>query len=750
MPQSKATKKFEKNRLGDVLKRRKEFKKIKQREQKNAKRKERAREDGETDGNDAEKKRSKPNDDALNSMSVDDFFAGGFEIPQDPKNRKRKRTMPPEDESVSTKNHEDTERVEVPVDTESDSDDGLTHQEQLSMLAKNQPEFFKNLQDEAPKLLDFDEDAEMDGLVFSDSEADDSGNQTKKKSALKKAEEDSSEDEDKEMAKEVKIPQVKQWTKSMLESNSLRTAREVVTAFRAATRIDDEDSGKFKYTISDSEAYHALIMTALKNIPTLLQHQVPYKERSDGRIQLSTESKKFKTVSPIIKTFVNSIQQLLEDLSDDATLRVTLTAVQNVAPYTLTHKKLVKDLVKSIVEIWSDASNSEAARIAAFLVLRKYTVIGDTGIRESVLRATYQGLVKGSRNTTIHTIQGVNLMKNSAAELWGIDAGVGYTTGFTFIRQLAIHLRSSITKKENESYKKVYNWQYVHSLDFWSRVISLFCDNLREAMSGKESPLRPLIYPVVQVTLGALRLIPTSQYFPLRFQLIRSLLRITRTTGTYIPLAASLYEVLNSAEMRKAPKPSTLKALDFSINIRTPASYLRTRIYQEGVGEQVVELFSEFLVQWARSIAFPELALPVIVMLKRWLKETGSKASGNKNGKVNGGISLLVQKLEANSKWIEEKRAKVEFAPENRAGVDGFLKECEFDKSPLGAYVVTQRKQREEKQKIIEQARRDAENDRKAKTNMEDQEEADGVEINGDDDSDEEVAEQGKNSDEDD
>ena len=110
---------------------------------------------------------------------------------------------------------------------------------------------------------------------------------------------------------------------------------------------------------------------------------------------------------------------------------------------------------------------------------------------------------------------------------------------------------------------------------------------VKERAWACDAPLRPLIYPLVQVTLGALRLIPTATYFPLRFQLTRSLLRLSRTTGTFIPLAAPLYEVLNSAEMRKAPKPSTLKPLDFDTSIRVAKSYLRTRTYQDRVGEQV-------------------------------------------------------------------------------------------------------------------------------------------------------------------
>lgn len=403
---------------------------------------------------------------------------------------------------------------------------------------------------------------------------------------------------------------------------------------------------------------------------------------------------------------------------------MTLSSLLPLLPYVLSFKKIIRDLLRTVVTVWSESSSAETSRIAAFLVLRRLVVIGDPGIREAALRTAYQGLVKGSRNTTIHTMAGVNLMKNSAAELWGIDSSIGYTTGFTFIRQLAIHLRGSITNNSNESYKTVYNWQYVHSLDFWSRVLSAHCDSLTEAQKGQQSPLRPLVYPVVQVTLGAMRLLPTAAYFPLRFHLIRSLLRVSLATGTYIPLAASLYEVLNSAEMRKPPKGSSLKPLDFSTSIRAPKSYLRTRVYQDGVGDQVQELLSEFFVLWAKSIAFPELSLSVIVLLKRWLKDVGPRSKApNQNSKLSGQILLLVQKLEANSKWVEEKRAKVDFAPNNRAGVEGFLKEVDWQKTPLGAFVAGQRKTREEKAKILEEGRR--EEDKKKQEERDEKKQAD-------------------------
>ncbi|KGQ06122.1 Nucleolar complex protein 2 [Beauveria bassiana D1-5] len=299
-------------------------------------------------------------------------------------------------------------------------------------------------------------------------------------------------------------------------------------------------------------------------------------------------------------------------------------------------------------------------------------------------------------------------MKNSAAELWGIDPSIGYTTAFGFIRQLAIHLRNSIVHNKNDAFRMVYNWQFTHSLDFWSCVLAYHCTPEKEAEAGgKESQLKLLVYPLVQVTLGAMRLIPTALYFPLRFHLVRSLLRTSRATDTYIPLASPLLEVLASAEMKKPPNTTTLKAFDFAVSYKAPKAYLRTRVYQDGVGDQVVELLGEFLYLWSKSIAFPELALPVVIQLKRWLKQSRSKSQGNKNAKLAAQLVLLVQKIEANAKFIEEKRGRVDFAPNNRAQVDAFLRDFDAAKTPLGAYVVGQRKGRAERAKLLEEARKE-------------------------------------------
>jgi nucleolar complex protein 2 len=731
----KATKKFEKKHLKGVLERRKATAKIKQRQQLKEKKKAKRSQDDEFykgpggDANGDKKAVSKKPGVKASEMSVDDFFKGGFEI-LDTKTkaadkaksaaklgkRKRGEADAQEDGSEGSASEPEISDNEEPMGSDSEPDAGdLSDEDDLGMsksameaLAENDPEFYKFLKENDPEALDFDENAdlaEVDELSGSEDEEQPKKKQKKDKKAAKEEEKD-----DRELTQAM----VARWKASMNDTHSLRAARQVVIAFRCAAHLNESDEeNPQRYNITSPEVFHDIVVVALKGIPDVLQHHVPVKESAAGKVYVQTEGKKFKTLSMLIKSFAASIIRLLGTLSDDATLKLTLSALQPLLPYLLSFRKVLKMLIKTVVAFWSQSASTESTRITAFLVIRRLVVIGDKAVREVVLKAAYQGLVQGSRLTNANTIQGINLMKNSAAELWGLDQTLGYTTAFTSIRQLAIHLRNSIVNNKNDSYRAVYNWQYVHSLDFWSCVLSEHCSPLKEAEAGKESQLKLLIYPLVQVTLGAMRLIPTALYFPLRFQLIRSLLRLSRATDTYIPLASALLEVLNSAEIKKPPKSSTLKPLDFAVAYKAPKSYLRTRVYQDGVGEQAVELLSEFFVLWSRSIAFPEFALPVIISLKRWLKESRKPGKGNKNGKMASSLVLLVQKLEANAKFIEEKRARVDFAPKDRAQVDAFLKDLEWERTPLGAFVVSQRKLRAERQRLVEEARKEEERKRK-------------------------------------
>jgi Noc2p family len=76
-----------------------------------------------------------------------------------------------------------------------------------------------------------------------------------------------------------------------------------------------------------------------------------------------------------------------------------------------------------------------------------------------------------------------------------------YTIGSTILCRLSAHAHARL----QESYKQVYNWQFVHCVDFWTLVLARACSRDALQAAGRESGLQALIYPLVQVSLGAIQ-----------------------------------------------------------------------------------------------------------------------------------------------------------------------------------------------------------------------------------------------------
>jgi nucleolar complex protein 2 len=245
----KSTRKFESKHLTRTLDDRKAKKKLKQsfilREKKKAKR-QANREEDDDDNEDGEPKAKKQKPDGpqiFDDMSVEQFFAGGFEVPEEgkaTKGGKRKRGEEEKEQKESVQ--EDDEGME-----DDSEDEVVQHKDTLGALADQDPEFYKYLKENDPELLDFSI-AERDDLSSIDemSEGEDEVAGKKKKKGKEMAESD-----------EVTMTAVKKWREALVEKKSLRSLRQVVLAFRAAAHIndseDDRGQGGFKYTITNPD-----------------------------------------------------------------------------------------------------------------------------------------------------------------------------------------------------------------------------------------------------------------------------------------------------------------------------------------------------------------------------------------------------------------------------------------------------------------------------------------------------------------
>ena len=318
----------------------------------------------------------------------------------------------------------------------------------------------------------------------------------------------------------------------------------------------------------------------------------------------------------------------------------------------------------------------------------------DDDMIDFCLKSTYHTLIRHTRQTKPHTLEAIALMKNTACELFTLHPEAAYQQAFGFLRQLAISLRNCLKLKSQEQFQAVLNWPYVHCLDFWSRVLAKTCHTDRE--QGVPSHMRPLIYPLVQVALGVVRLVPMSRYYPLRLHVLQAMLRLMQATGVYIPLAPLVLEVWESPEFQRKAKGATLKPLDLETTFRAPAAYVRTRIYGDQLAEEFGFVMLEFLATQAGHISFPELAIPITVQMRRLLK-------GSPSVRLSETLRPLLDKIQQNSAWVVQQRAHVEFAPDDQQQVDAFLEKAQGrSDAPLQQALRLARKVREQKRRLLE------------------------------------------------
>ncbi|KAI5887664.1 Noc2-domain-containing protein [Schizophyllum commune H4-8] len=621
----------------------------------------------EEDASEGEEERGKGK-----GMTVDDFLGGGFMGSDDDE-----QDMEEGDAGSDASDDEDEIDDNASfASVDALDEEGKKHLIELSKLAEKDPEFFKYLQENDQELLDFNPDA------------------------LENDDEDvMMEGEDEEA---VKVPTLtketlKGWQKAILQHRSIRALRRLHLAFRSAAHMN-EDNQVVAWAIDSASVYNKLVVTTLRYTPVVLNHHVPYKTLANGKYKPPTQTPKFKALQKLILSYFLNAIHLMDQITDNEMLQLALTETAKVVPYVISSRKAVKLYLKKCLAIWS--SGEDSVRIAAFLAIRHLASGTDNAVLDSILKGTYMSLVKSCKSTNPYTLPSITLMKNSASELFTLDHATAYQHAFSYIRQLAIHLRNSMKVKTKEAYKQVYNWQYVHSVDFWALVLAKACDADAEKAAGRESELRALIYPLTQVAVGAIRLMNNARSHPFHLHLIRSLLHLTKHTRTYIPLSPHLVPILTATLSPEKLKRSTLRPLDLELQIRAPQQYAKTRVYAEGVRDEAAFLLGEWLACPAvhASAAFPEVVVPVIVLLRKAVK--GARDAGS--------VKTLLERVEEGAKWVEQRRRAAAFAPADTKAVALWETELEkkLEESPLVKYLKVQRKAREKRRKLVEKARK--------------------------------------------
>jgi nucleolar complex protein 2 len=486
-PVKKSTKKFLKNKLSSVLKKRKESR-----------------------GNKPQRKqpatpKEEPGPDASSSDDDQEQGLGFDDVEQDVK--------------VSDSELSDQEGEEMDLqdqDFSSEEEDDEVYAQQLASLAEKDPKFFQYLKDNDENLLEFTPIE-------------------KPKSKAAKTDVDGDEDSDIDTSN-VTVEMVQEWTEG-LQKNSLKALKEMLLALKAVAAINDsEEKLDLVYSVEPGKASNMILITALKFAPIIFNH-VAYgaEANTDKARPLPSATKKWKKIQALVKSFLSTLINLMTQQTDETMVKFVLKASEDSVAYFASFPKLAKEYIKMLLKLWSTSSVHQT-QILSFLCLRKLAMAAPNPYLDQILKGTYASLSKCAKVTNAHTFTHIAFLTNCIVEIGGLNLASTYQHMFVALRQLAMTIRACNTSRTKESFKPVYTWPFLHSLRLWGKMLNYV---------ESDETLKPLVYPFVQICIGVIRLKPSAKYFPFRLHIIKLLLDVTKHTKVYIPLSSYLFEVFH-------------------------------------------------------------------------------------------------------------------------------------------------------------------------------------------------------------
>lgn len=548
----------------------------------------------------------------------------------------------------------------------------------LDKLKEIDPEFYKFLEQNDKKLLKFNPDLDEDEAEGEEDngneDADDDENEEvdlhKPDSNLEvDSDESDFEDDNNTVRKEnsVTLKLLKQWQTALAQDKvPLDIIKNVVLALNSTllTLAGETDASATAYQVEGAAAFNGVVQLCVLHLEPAIRRFLGLHQKTSLQPH---KCKKWNKIKSTLRGYFTDITKLLEQVSSANVLIILLKHIHQSIPMILSFTSLLKPILKRLVILWS--TGDETVRVLAFLCILRITRNQQMTVLSTVLKAMYLSYVRNSKFVSPNTLPAINFMRRSLSEMFGLDLNVSYQHVFLYIRQLAIHLRNAMTLKKKDSFQAVYNWQYINSIRLWSELLATTVDRAQ---------LQPLIYPLTSIIIGTIKLVPTAQFFPLRFHCIQSLIQLSKETRTFIPVMPFILEVLKSNTFNQRHTKVSMKPLAFSCILRLNKNQLLENGFRDEVIESIVGCGLDYMAHESFTLSFPDLAVPAIIQLKHFLKETKSL---NPNHRTK--LKMLLDKIDESAKFMVTERGKFTFDLHDASSIGAWETQVRNKGTPL-------------------------------------------------------------------
>jgi len=222
-----------------------------------------------------------------------------------------------------------------------------------------------------------------------------------------------------------------------------------------------------------------------------------------------------------------------------------------------------------------------------------------------------------------------------------------YLIIFKFIRKMCLQLRATINDKKKYSIKNIYNWQFVNSIQLWTKCVL-------EYYNRKEADVNLLAYPLVQMIIGVIRLDFVDIFFCLRLNLVRILIQISQKTNIFVPVGNYLLEILESNLFTKKYNDFKETNVDIFLLLKLKQNNLNNYNIAKSIFDETLSLLTSYFAINSNSLAFPEFVFPLMSRLKKL-----SKVLKNKNFKTE--VKNCLERIVKHIEHVNGYREKVNY-----------------------------------------------------------------------------------------